>query len=217
MTEFSVLIVDDDIWMQRILAKTMESYGFKKTLLAGDGFEGIALAVEHTPLIIIMDIMMPELNGLLALKILKKIKTTRKIPILMVSALSDTENLTMAVKYGTAGFISKPFTKATVYDKLTTIFGKEKLEQIARGEDVQFDSDSFTSIGMEDLKAQFNLFDEFTPAPDSADAANPPAAQGKAPAPAKPNPIAAEAVQFYQEDEKRSIESIKKMLLKNRK
>lgn len=216
MTEFSVLIVDDDIWMQRILAKTMESYGFKRTLLAGDGFEGIALAVEHTPLIIIMDIMMPELSGLLALKILKRIKSTKKIPILMVSALSDTENLTMAVKYGTAGFISKPFTKATVYDKLTTIFGKEKLEQIARGEDVQFDSDSFTSIGMEDLKAQFNFFDEFTPSPSSADAAESVSTDKSAPPP-KPNPIAAEAVQFYQEDEKRSIESIKKMLLKNKK
>lgn len=137
MTEYSVLIIDDDIWMQRILSKTLQSYGFTTTYLASNGFDGIALAVEHLPSLIILDILMPELSGHLTLKLLKHIKLTRYIPVLMVSALSDIENLGLAVKSGTAGFISKPFTRATIYDKLVGIFGKEDLELIAKGEPIE--------------------------------------------------------------------------------
>jgi CheY-like chemotaxis protein len=214
MTEFSVLIVDDDVWMQRILAKTLESYGFKKTFLASDGFSGIALAVENTPLLIVMDILMPDLTGLQALRILKQIKTTKNIPVLMVSALSDTENLTMAVKYGTAGFISKPFTRATVFEKLGAIFGKDKVERIAKGEDVNLEPENFVSqIGMDDIRNEFNIFENI---PEEAK----PSATTLSESPqdsSKPAPQIEQALQFYKEDEKRSIESIKKMLLKNKK
>lgn len=134
MKSYSVLIIDDDIWMQRILSKTLQSYGFKTTYLTSNGFEGLDIAIENTPDLIILDILMPELSGLVILKILKNIKITKNIPIIMVSALSDTENLGLAVKGGTAGFISKPFTKATVYEKLITIFGKDKLDRIIKGD-----------------------------------------------------------------------------------
>ena len=74
MIEYSVLIIDDDIWMQRILSKTFSSYGFKKAILASNGFEGIGKAVEFKPHIIVLDILMPELSGHLTLKVLKNIK-----------------------------------------------------------------------------------------------------------------------------------------------
>lgn len=137
MTRYSALIIDDDIWMQRILSKTLQSYGFKTIFLASNGFEGIDHAVEQKPDIIILDILMPELSGHLTLKILKHIQRTKNIPVIMVSALSDTENLGLAVKSGTAGFISKPFTRATVYEKLAYVFGKEQLDAIIKGESVQ--------------------------------------------------------------------------------
>jgi two-component system chemotaxis response regulator CheY len=140
MTRYSALIIDDDIWMQRILSKTLQSYGFKTIFLASNGFEGVDHAVENKPDIIILDILMPELSGHLTLKILKHIQRTKNIPVLMVSALSDTENLGLAVKSGTAGFVSKPFTRATVYEKLAIIFGKDKLDAIIKGESVQLNA-----------------------------------------------------------------------------
>lgn len=63
MVEYCALIIDDDIWMQRILSKTLQSYGFRKTLLASDGYEGVNLAIEHIPDVIILDILMPDLSG----------------------------------------------------------------------------------------------------------------------------------------------------------
>jgi hypothetical protein len=72
----------------------------------------------------------------------------------MVSALSDTENLGLAVKSGTAGFVSKPFTRATVYEKLAIIFGKDKLDAIIKGESVQLNA----SMGDTDID-QFRMRD----------------------------------------------------------
>lgn len=139
MTEYKVLIIDDDPWMQRILSKTLQNYGFKDVYLASNGFEGIAIAVEEYPHLIILDIMMPELSGHLTLKVIKHIHATQNIPVLMISALSDTENLGLSVKSGSAGFISKPFTRSTIYEKLINIYGKYNLDKIARGEEIDID------------------------------------------------------------------------------
>lgn len=203
--EYSVLIIDDDIWMQRILSKTLQSYGFKRTYLASNGFDGIALCVEHAPSLIILDIMMPELSGHLTMKIIKTIKHTKHIPVIMVSALSDTENLGLAVKSGTAGFISKPFTRATIFDKLVSIFGREKLDMIAKGEVEDFINDDDYHPTENELLPEFDIPNGNEEAADNANANQQSAV-----------PIA-ELKKQYKEDEQRSIESIKKLLLKSKK
>lgn len=209
MNENSVLIIDDDVWMQRILSKTLESYGFTKTYMASNGFEGIALAVEYKPSLIILDILMPELSGHLTLKILKNIRITSRIPVLMVSALSDTENLGLAVKSGTAGFISKPFTRATVYDKLLAIFGREKLDNIQRGEF----AGSLDSLQEHELKESLpERTDTGTGKQTSFENVPKPPKVASGIKTTKDN-----LLKHYQEDEKRSIESIKKLLLKPKK
>lgn len=201
--EYSVLIIDDDIWMQRILSKTLQSYGFKRTYLASNGFDGIALCVEHAPSLIVLDIMMPELSGHLTMKIIKSIKHTKHIPVIMVSALSDTENLGLAVKSGTAGFISKPFTRATIFDKLVSIFGRQKLEMIAKGEvdDFVVDDDYYPTEN--ELLPEFDV-----PNSDIVDNSD---ENQRTVVPTS------ELKKQYKEDEQRSIESIKKLLLKSKK
>ncbi len=201
MVEYSVLIIDDDIWMQRILSKTLSSYGFKKIYLASNGFEGVAKAVESHPHLIVLDILMPELTGHLTLKMLKSIKITRGIPVIMVSALSDIENLGLAVKSGTAGFISKPFTRATVYEKLVDIYGKEKLDLIAKGNPI--DEEGLGIYNQHDIEIDEKPFKRSgKSSKKSADQAGQ-VSQDK-------------LLQHYHDDEKRSIESIKKLLLKSR-
>lgn len=201
MNDNLALIVDDDIWMQRILSKTLEVYGFK-TILASNGFEGIALAVEHQPKLIILDILMPELSGHLTLRILKNIKTTKHIPVLMVSAMSDTENLGLAVKSGTAGFISKPFTRATVFEKLINIFGREGLELISKSrlpEEVQVQYQA-SFANEPNIPSRSATAETLPPIPLSE---------------TSKTPLASEQIlQTYKTEEKNSIDSIKKLLLK---
>lgn len=208
MIEYSALIIDDDIWMQRILSKTLQSYGFRKTYMASNGYEGVNLAIEHLPDIIILDILMPELTGHQTLKLLKTIKVTKNIPVLMVSALSDTENLGKAVKIGVNGYISKPFTRTTVYDKLVSIFGIERLEKIARGEPIEKLIPSDEEL---DLAALLNArriepkSESVSSEEEQSSEAIPPGMQEK-------------VSESYQEtDEQKSIEAIKKLLLKTKK
>lgn len=222
MADYSALIIDDDIWMQRILSKTLESYGFK-TLLSANGIEGIALAVEYVPNLIILDILMPELSGQLTLKIIKKIKATKNIPILMVSAMSNTENLGLAVKAGVSGFISKPFTRATVFEKLITIFGKDNLDKIAAGQLIELEANR---PAPEKPKPESELPKYVPEKPKSA----PPMphieikledVENKeifySPTTLKPTVSKEQLKNSYQDEEKRSIDSIKKLLMKTKK
>ena len=213
MAEYSVLIIDDDVWMQRILSKTLQSYGFKKTFLASNGFDGIAKSIEFRPSLIVLDILMPELSGHLTLKVIKSIKITKDIPVIMVSVLSDVENLGRAVKSGTAGFISKPFTRSTVYEKLLDLYGKEKLDLIQKGMDINeaenlgyYSESDFGQLGdgggsgssSSDSESGFKM-------PDFSKEKNDPAGG------------AGNLDEHYQDDDRKSIDSIKELLLKQRK
>ncbi|MBL7999172.1 MAG: response regulator [Candidatus Kapabacteria bacterium] len=118
----SILVVDDNVWMQRIIGKILTSYGVTP-LLAANGYDAISLAVEYRPCAVILDIIMPDLSGHQTLKLLKTIHSTRDIPVLMITVASDAENLGMAIRSGAAGFIRKPFTRSTIYDKLVSVLG----------------------------------------------------------------------------------------------
>jgi len=202
MVEYCALIIDDDVWMQRILAKTLQSYGFRKTLLASNGYEGVSLAIEHLPDLIVLDILMPDLSGHQTLKLLRTIKMTKHIPVLMVSALSDTENLGKAVKIGINGYISKPFTRTTVYDKLVNIFGQDRMEKIAAGQPIEklyIDEEV-------DLKTLISRHDSLI-------------SEEEAPTGEQQINVAPEKVssRYHEEDEQKTIEAIKKLLQKTRK
>lgn len=201
MVEYSALVIDDDIWMQRILSKTLQSYGFNKVYLASNGYEGINLAIEHLPEIIILDILMPDLSGHQTLKLLKSIKRTKTIPVLVVSALSDTENLGRAVKLGVNGFITKPFTRTTIFEKLVGIFGIDRMEKIAAGLPIE----SLTSKD-EELEIP-TLGSEFQDKADEEETRE-----------SIPTAQAEKAAESYrQSDERTSIDAIKKLLLKTKK
>ncbi len=207
--EYSALIIDDDIWMQRILSKTLASYGFKKNYLAGNGIDGIALAIENKPTIIFLDIMLPELNGHIVIRILKRIRMVRHIPVFMVSALSDVENLGLTVKYGASGYITKPFTRMTIYEKLLDVFGKQTLDSITRGEKVdELFTEDIDEISVNHSNNNENILQTSNDYYLPSDLVNEPETV---------QPRKADVInQHYQEDEKKNLDAIRKMLLKNR-
>lgn len=110
------------------MLKNLKQYGFDEIYTVSNGFEGIALAVEHKPTLIVLDIIMKELDGLVTLKILKTIKITKDIPVLVGSGVTDVDLIARIVKAGSNHFISKPYSKTTLEAKLLEIFGSEKLE-----------------------------------------------------------------------------------------
>ncbi len=123
-----ILIVDDNTWMQRILAKILMSYGLRP-IFASNAYDGLGLAVEQRPLAVILDIVMPEINGLQTLRLLKSISTTSAIPVLIITAAPDPKTLGQAVALGAAGFIHKPFTRASIHDKLVRVLPPDAMSE----------------------------------------------------------------------------------------
>lgn len=191
----SVLIIDDDVWMQRIMLKNLKQYGFEKTYTASDGFQGIALAVEHLPTLIVLDILMKELDGIAVLKILKSIKTTKEIPVLIGSGIADVDVIAQVVRAGSNYFISKPYSKATLEEKLYDIFGAEKMELLRDG--LPFTDEALGYVSEEKFKKK-------EPEADTPEANIKNKSKG----------LSKLAAKHYSEEEQRNIEAIKKLLLK---
>ena len=112
-----VLIVDDEEMNVLLLEDLLEDEGYE-TFSARNGEEGVKAAIDFLPDIILMDIMMPKMNGIEATEKLKSNPKTRDIPVLMLTALSDSKSKKAAVKAGAIDFIAKPIN---IEDLLETI------------------------------------------------------------------------------------------------
>ncbi|HEY4485156.1 MAG TPA: response regulator, partial [Nitrospiria bacterium] len=88
---------------------------------AGNGEEGVALAETLLPDIILMDVMMPKMNGFDACENLKANPVTRAIPILMLTARGEQTNQEKGLSAGAAGFLSKPFSPQKLADLVIEI------------------------------------------------------------------------------------------------
>ena len=100
----TVLVVDDEASVRGLLAKTLEKEGYR-VILAGNGVEALALAREHRPQAITLDVLMPQMDGWSALKELKADAALRDIPVIMVTILNERG---MAIPLGAADFVTKP-------------------------------------------------------------------------------------------------------------
>lgn len=122
----TVLIIDDDQWIQRVVSHHLKNWGFD-TVSAFDAVEGIASAAKIMPRFILLDIIMPEANGDLVLKILKKIEYTSNIPVIIMSGNLNVSVIGSTYKNGAAGFISKPIKEITLLRKIKEILVPDTL------------------------------------------------------------------------------------------
>lgn len=117
-----ILIIDDDVWMHKILKKYLLDIGFE-VIGACNPVDGIAMAISNQPMLIFLDIIMPDIKGTVMLQMLKKIDITSKIPVVILSGNLSKEVLGNAFKNGAAGFISKPFDEEIIIEKLKEVLG----------------------------------------------------------------------------------------------
>lgn len=112
----SVLIVDDSRTSRRILKDILDRAGYKVAGEAINGKEGVAYYVKFQPDIVTMDITMPEMDGIEALRQIKRENPDAKV--IMITAAGQKDKMMEAVKLGAAEFISKPFVEDTVLEAL---------------------------------------------------------------------------------------------------
>jgi len=118
-----ILIIDDEEYIANMLELNLKEIGYDCRKCTTTQ-EGIKTAQEYIPDLIIMDIMMPNIDGLEATKILKNNKLTRNIPILILSAKSTEEDLEEARLAGADGFICKPILPQKLIKQINAILDK---------------------------------------------------------------------------------------------
>ncbi len=108
-----ILVVDDEPHMLRIIELTLKRAGFD-LLTARNGNDAIALAVRDLPDLIVMDVIMPERDGISALKELKATPATAKIPVIMLTTRGQNVTRAEAEGSGAALYLTKPFSPSAL-------------------------------------------------------------------------------------------------------
>ena len=123
-TDMKFLIVDDFSTMRRIIRGLLKEIGYLNADEAEDGVAALNLLRNANYDFVVSDINMPNMNGFDLLSQIKKDETLRHLPVLMVTAEARKEDIVRAAQEGAAGYIVKPFTKATLEEKVAKIMQK---------------------------------------------------------------------------------------------
>ena len=117
-----ILIVDDFATMRRILKNILKQIGFINISEADDGTTALEAMSKTQFDLVISDWNMPKMTGLELLKTIRSSSEFKEIPVLMVTAEAQKQNVIEAVKAGVSNYVVKPFTADAIIEKLEKIF-----------------------------------------------------------------------------------------------
>src|SRR3989338_5920049 len=109
MPKHSILVIDDEKDILKLLQYNLEKEGYQ-VFLAKTGEEGLELAKRKLPDLIVLDLMLPGIDGLEVCKLIRSKKSTSHIPILMLTAKSTETDQIVGLELGATDYITKPFS-----------------------------------------------------------------------------------------------------------
>jgi len=120
-----VLIIEDDSYISDMYKIKFESENFE-TVVASNGIEGIKFLEKATPDVILLDVVMPKIDGFSVLKEIKKNPKLDKIPVVLLTNLSQKENVERGFELGASSYIIKAhFTPSEVVEKIKEVLRNE--------------------------------------------------------------------------------------------
>ena len=118
-----VLVVDDNEDSVKILVKTLQSAGYS-VQLARDGIEAIVMIRNEDPDLVLLDIMMPRMDGFEVCQAVKSNSKTKHIPIVIITGKTDTDSKYSALKLGASDYVTKPIRPFETVQKVKTYLQK---------------------------------------------------------------------------------------------
>ncbi|MCX6799901.1 MAG: response regulator [Candidatus Falkowbacteria bacterium] len=131
-TKGVVLIVEDDFFLLNIYSTKFEGENYKVSV-ASDGIEGLKLVKENNPDIILLDILMPKLDGFGFLKEIKKDEKHKDIPIILLTNLSQKNDIDKGLAMGADDYLVKAhFMPSEVVEKVESILKKKEKKEVVK-------------------------------------------------------------------------------------
>lgn len=146
----TILVADDNPTNVLLLARSLEKHGYR-VMTADDGAAALEMARRHQPDLILMDVMMPELDGLEVCKTLKSDASTASIPIIFVTARTDPGNVVEGLSTGGADYIIKPFIIREVLARVAVHIRLRQYEKelLARNAELERLSEQLAEMNVE--------------------------------------------------------------------
>ena len=119
----SVLIVDDDPVIRRMLQLSFESEGFEVST-ANDGVEGLDAMRSSRPDVVVLDIMMPKLDGMKVMREVVSDDDLRGTPVILLSAKATSLDIELGLKAGAADYVTKPVDPIELVERIRSILAK---------------------------------------------------------------------------------------------
>jgi len=119
-----VLIVDDDLTSRRVMEKIIRDQWKCNLLLADDGSEALKVMLKELPNLVILDMLMPFMNGIQVLQTMRNSVKLAKMNVLACTAVDDIKIVNQVLKYGVLDYMVKPVNKEALVAKLTKLFEK---------------------------------------------------------------------------------------------
>jgi CheY-like chemotaxis protein len=120
---YRILIIDDEEDIREVAALSLESVAGWEVILAGSGAQGLARAIEHQPDAILLDVMMPGMDGPSTFRELRNNPATAKIPVLLLTAKVQSSDQRRFADLGVEGVLFKPFDPMTLHLQVIAALG----------------------------------------------------------------------------------------------
>src|SRR5881392_1048726 len=124
-----ILIVDDDPLNRRVLTKSLDSDGHRTTDV-DNGFAALTALEADPPDVVLLDVVMPGLDGIEVLERIKSDTKTRHIPVIMISGVDDSESVVRCLEAGADDFLPKPFDPVIFRARIAAGLNRKRLTDL---------------------------------------------------------------------------------------
>lgn len=125
MSEKHILLIDDEAYIRTVVKTCLVAFGRYKVSMAESGPEGLFIAKQEHPDAILLDYMMPGMDGIMLLRELRKDASTQSMPVIMLTARAEPADQLKYAELDVFGVISKPFEPLTLTTQVAKILGWE--------------------------------------------------------------------------------------------
>lgn len=121
--KLTVLVIDDSTVERHLLKEMLNELKFASIIEASNGEDGVKMAEEHKPDLILMDVVMPGINGFQATKKIVSNESLKHIPVIMCTSKNQETDKTWGARQGAKAYVTKPVDKNILFEEIRKLLG----------------------------------------------------------------------------------------------